>query len=218
MKRIATATLAVSLLCFAACSSAVVNMAEPRRVVGTESSVRVDAEISDEVNPGAPVMIKYVVTNQRQEAIAIADILPETTFDRETRTVTVNIGAEVPGEVMLPRLVRIGPGETKTFSASARVISSIPVLSANPRAVNQTLLRLKLNFLGDTLPFAELIGIPERAIADKQRADALFGPWLERNEVLYTNAVPVQVTSVRKGNEADAERRIPTKAGRRGGI
>lgn len=215
-----TATIVASLLFSAACSSTAVNMAEPRRVVGTESAVRIDAEINDEMRPGAPLAITYVITNQRPAAIAIADIIPETSFDRETRTLTVNIGAEVPGEVMLPRLVRIGPGEKKSFSTSARILSLIPAVSADPRAVNRTFLRLKVNFLGDTAPFTELIDIPERAVADKKRADELFASWLERNEVVYTNAVPVQVTSGRRAGDAETERRVPApvRRGRRGGV
>lgn len=215
-----TATVVASLLFSAACSTTTkpVNMAEPRRVVGTESAVRIDAEITDAVGVGAPLTISYVITNHRAEAIAVADIIPETTFDRESRMVTVSIGAEVPGEVMLPRLVRIGPGEKKSFNTTARVVTTNPVTSAGPRTTSPTLMRLKLNFLGDTVPFVELIGIPERAVADRKRADELFAPWLERNEAVYTNAVPVEM-SVRRSPETDTESRIPVsvRRGRRGG-
>ena len=133
MKR--TQLLVFASLSLAACASSTVNMSEPRRVVGTESSVRVDAEIIDEVRPGSPVAITYQITNQRGEAIAVADILPDTSWDDETSTVTVSIGSEVPGEIMLPRLIRIGPGETKSFSTAARVTRMIPSGSADPRAV-----------------------------------------------------------------------------------
>jgi hypothetical protein len=202
----------LSLLLFAGCATTAVNMAEPRRVVGTESMVRIDAEISDELRPGAPIGITYVITNQRTTPIAVADIIPDTAWDPETRTVTISIGSEVPGTTMLPRLVRIGPGEKKNFTTTARVARLIPVESADPRKVPTTLLRLKVNFLGDTTPFAELIDIPEKGIADPKRADELFAVWLERNEAVYTNAVPVQVTSARRpAMEGDAERRTPAR-------
>ncbi len=206
MTRFGPVVLSMSLLFSAACASTAVNMSEPRRVVGTESMVRVDAEISDELRAGAPIGITYVITNQRTTAIAVADILPDTTFDPETRTVTVNIGSEVPGTTILPRLVKINPGEKKSFQTSARIARMLPAESADPRKVPTTLLRLKVNFLGDTAPFAELIDIPEKGIADAKRADELFPVWLERNEAVYTNAVPVQVTSARRQPmEGDAE-------------
>lgn len=167
-------------------------MEEPRRVVGTESAVRVDAEISDDRRSGAPLAIKYEITNQRETAIAVADIVPETTWDGETRTLTVSIGSEVPGETMLPRLIRIGPGEKKSFSTVARPGRIIPSTSANPASRNSTLLRLKVNFLGgDMTPFAELLAMEAKGVADRKRADELFPIWVERNEVVYTNAVPV---------------------------
>ena len=196
-----------------ACASGAVDMSEPRRVVGTENLVRVDAEIVEAMTAGAPIGITYEISNQRTSAIAVADILPETTFDPETRTVTVSIGSEVPGTTMLPRLVKIAPGEKKSFSTSARVARLIPA-SADPRRNATTLLRLKVNFLGDTAPFAELIDMPQKGVADAKRADELFPVWLEKNEAVYTNAVPVQMTSGRALPEGDASRPGPRR-GRR---
>lgn len=204
----------VVLFLLTACASTAVDMSEPRRVVGTESSVRVDAEIADELRAGAPLGITYEITNQRSTAIAVADILPETTWDADTRTLTVSIGSEVPGQTILPRLVRIGPGEKKSFTTSARVTRILSAQTADPRKLPTTLLRLKVNFLGDTGPFAELIDIPEKGVADAKRADELFAAWLQSNEAVYTNAVPVQVNVRRVPTEGEAERRIPTRRGR----
>ncbi|HVG23624.1 MAG TPA: hypothetical protein VND45_05675 [Thermoanaerobaculia bacterium] len=207
-----------ALLLAAACGSTnKVDMREARRVVGTESAVRIDAQITDDVAAGSPLAITYQITNQRTEPIAIADIVPETTWDDETRTLTVGIGSEVPGQSALPRLIRVAPGETKSFSTTARVNRVIPRSSSpNPGVVEATLLRLKVNFLGDTKPFAELIDIPEKAVIDSKRADELFATWLERNEVVYTNAVPVKLGSARQvGNETGIERPV-IGVGRRG--
>jgi hypothetical protein len=212
LKRIAAFPAALLLL--SACASSQVDMNEPRRIVGTESAVRIDAEINDELRAGAPLAITYEITNQRQTAIAVADILPEATFDEETGTVTVSIGAEVPGAVTLPRLIQIGPGEKKSFTTTARLASLIPAQTADPRVRPTALLRVKVNFLGDTAPFGELIGIPERFVADQRRADELFAVWLERNEVVYTNAVPVAVGAIRR-TDPDAEGRVPIPTRRR---
>ena len=163
-------------------------------MVGTESAVRVDAEITDDQRAGFPLAITYEITNQRDTAIAVADILPDTTWDGETRMLTVSIGSEVPGTTMLPRLIRIGPGEKKSFTTTARVGRIIPSASADPRADNTTFMRLKVNFLGgDTSPFAELMTMEAKGTADRKRADELFPLWLEQNEVVYTNAVPVRL-------------------------
>ena len=180
-------------LLFAACSTVPVDMNEPRRVVGTESAVRIDAEVrTEEIRPGAPVLFTYEITNQREQEIAVADIIPVTTYDSETRTITVNIGSEVPGQQLLPRLIPIAPGEKKTFTGSARMSFAMQRPAGDPRVVHPASLRLALNFLGDTKPFAELLNIPEKAVADAKRADELFPVWLERNEVVYTNAIPMR--------------------------
>lgn len=178
----------------AGCASNAVDMNEPRRIVGTENAIRVDAQVAGEnARPGGTIPITYEITNQRSTSIAIADIITETSWDSETNTITVNVGSEVPGNELLPRLIEIGPGEKKTFTTSARLRNLAPMLINDPMkrppAAN---FRLKVNFLGDTQPFRELIGISDRAVANAQLADALFPLWLERNEIVYTNSIPMR--------------------------
>jgi hypothetical protein len=182
-----------ALLLLAGCAATTVDMDEPRRIVGTENNVRIDAQvIGDEARPGAQIPITYEVTNLRPTSIAIAELVPETSYDREANTFTVNIGSEVPGNESLPRLVEIKPGEKKTFTIAARTHFILPAV-AGVRAAPAAGLRLKVNFLGDVTPFRELIGIREVAIADRAMADRLFPLWLERNEVVYTNAIPMRL-------------------------
>lgn len=196
-----------------------VDMSEPRRVVGTENAVRIDAAVrGDELRMGVPVNITYEITNQRDTVIAIADIVPETTYDVETQIVTVNVGSEVPGEQLLPRLIAIGPGETKSFNISApvRVLMPTGQLTDPRRRIGPNALRLKVNFLGETSPFQPLIGITQKAVHDPKLADDLFALWLEHNEVVTTSTVPMRWGG-RRVAEAEATPRRPTPTRRRPG-
>ena len=162
----------------------------PRRVVvGTENQVRVDGEILVD-STGSGVAIRYEVTNGRANPIAVADILPETSFDLETRTVTVSLGSEVPGAQFLPRLMTVPAGEKRAFTAGANVYAAMR--RDAPTGLAGVALRLKLNFLSDTKPFRDLLDIPEKAVHDPKLADALFPAWLELNETVFTNSVPVR--------------------------
>lgn len=184
--------LAVLLLTAACATTKPVNMKESRRVVGTENDVRVDAEIfSDKLTMSTTIPLKYDITNERAEAIAVADLVPEASYDPDTQTVTVSIGSEVPGVQLLPRLISIGPGEKKSFSTSARV-SIVVGRTVTPTMRFPNALRLKVSFLSETAPFRQLIAIPERGVYDPKLADELFPKWLEKNETVYTNALPMR--------------------------
>lgn len=181
------------ILLFSACATSAIDMNEPRRIVGTESSVRIDAQITGEaIRPGAKVPVTWTITNDRSTPIAVADLVAETSWDDEQRMFTVTIGSEVPGNELLPRLIEIAPGEQKTFSGLARLVF-VRERSADPRLVARPAdLRLKLNFLGDTRPFRQLIGLEQNAIADRSLADTLFPLWVQNNEVVYTNSIPMR--------------------------
>ncbi|HEX8251730.1 MAG TPA: hypothetical protein VF846_01180 [Thermoanaerobaculia bacterium] len=190
--------MSVLLLLCGCVSAPAIDMDEPRRIVGTENSVRVDAQVAaEEARPGAQIPITYEVTNLRSTPIAIAEMVPETSYDAEANTITVSIGSEVPGNQLLPRLIEIPPGGKKSFSTAARLQYVVPPtasLRPPPAAF-----RLKVNFLGDTAPFRQLIGMKENAISDPQLADTLFPLWLERNEVVYTNSIPMTLFGRQRG-------------------
>lgn len=183
----------LALLLAAACATAPVDLKEERRVVGTENGVRLDGLIrGDALTLMNSIPFSYDVTNERPLPIAVADIMPASTYDSESRIVTVSIGSEVPGHNLLPRLISIAPGEKKTFSGTIHV-RVLPEVSGDPfaRPTPRTL-QLKLNFLGDVQPFAQLVGIPQRAVSDPRLADSLFPLWLERNEVVLTGTVTMR--------------------------
>lgn len=205
------AVSAAALLAASCASTKPVDMDEPRRVVGTENDVRVDAEvIGDTLQTSTIISLKYDVTNNRPTAIAVADLVPDANYDPETRTVTINLGSEVPGKELLPRLIAIPPGGKKSFSAAAHVNIIVGETAATPLTRYPNALQIKLNFLSDTKPFEQLIDIPERGVHNPKLADALFGTWLDRNESVLTNSLPMRWSAPKEAlNPFPARRRRP---------
>ncbi|HEV8432301.1 MAG TPA: hypothetical protein VGR95_02730 [Thermoanaerobaculia bacterium] len=204
MRRLAPVVL--SLLLFAACASTPkVDMKEPRRLVATDNDVRFDVQVRGEMlGPSNDIPLDYEVTNNRDTAIAIAELVPDATYDPETQTVTINVGSEVPGQQFLPRLVLIKPGEHKTFSVGARVNLPITELvDQNPFHRYPNGLRIRLNFLGDATPFMKLVGISERAVHDPALANELFPKWVEQNESVITSVLPMRWIGTPATNSGD---------------
>jgi hypothetical protein len=193
VKRLVPVAL-LSLLLTAACTTSKVDMKEPRRLVATDNDVRIDAQVHGEMlGPSTQIPIDYDITNNRNTAIAVADLVPDATYDQDTQTVTVTLGSEVPGEHFLPRLALIKPGERKSFSSLARVkVPITEMVNANPFHRYPNALRIRLNFLGDAKPFEKLIGISERAVHDPTLAADLFPKWVEQNESVITNILPMR--------------------------
>jgi hypothetical protein len=204
------ASIALLLFIVAACSSTKpVDMKEPRRVVGTDNDVRIDAEVyGDTLTPNTSIPIKYDITNNRSTTILVADLLLQATYDPDTQTVTVDIGSEIPGEEFLPRLISIPSGGKKSFSGSVHVaIMTNP--AATPFVPRPNALKIRVNFLGDPKPFTKLIDIPEKAVRDPELAAALFPKWVEQNETVVTNALPMRWrgTSATEDEASPARRR-----------
>lgn len=191
------------------------SLAEERRIIGTENGVRIEARVrGDELKEASNVNVTYDIINDRTTPVAVADIVPISSYDPEMRTITLEIGSEVPGEHFLPRLVVIPAGGRKTFSAAAHMGIIHPADSQFYRAPNA--LRVKVNFLGDTRPFEKLIGIAEKAVEDPQLANELFPQWLERNEIVLTNTLPMHWSAAGSQGQPGAEWAPPHPAiGRR---
>jgi len=220
VKSIVRSSLLFTVFFLAACStSSHVDPKEPKRVLGLENDVRIDAQLSaDRMAPNSLVGVTYEIENLRNEPIALADLVPEITYETDSRTITINLGAEVPGNLIVPRLVRISSGEKKSFTTSARMNLVMPA-STGPFVAYPRLLRLKVNFLGNVQPFEKLIDIPERAIADAKLADAMFSTWIENNEAVVTNSIPIRWgASDSLGEPPPPETgRRPSRRGRRPG-
>jgi hypothetical protein len=166
------------------------NLAQERSIIGTESGVRVEAHVRGETfKESSNLNVNYEVINDRSTPVAIADIAAISSYDPEIRTVTLEIGSDVPGQQFVPRLVVIPPGGRKSFSAAAHIGVVHPTDAAFSGPPNA--LRVKVNFLGDTKPFEKLIDMQEKALRDPQLADQLFPQWVERNEIVITNTLPM---------------------------
>ncbi len=192
MKRNALLLLLVAAAAACTSSSQPINESkEPRRALGTENGVRIDVEVySESLTPNSTIPIKYDITNHRKETILVADLLPLGTYDSDTMTVTVNLGTEIPGENFLPRLIPIRPEERKSFSSSAHV--AIVANPGTPWTPRPNGVRIRLNFLDDTSTFSKLIDIPEKAVYDPKMASDLFQKWVENNETVVTNILPMR--------------------------
>ena len=129
--------------------------------------------------------------------------------------VTIDIGSEIPGEEFLPRLISIPSGGRRSFNTGAHINIRMPLnspWSPKPRA-----LQLRVNFLGDTAPFVKLIDFPEKAVHDRQLAAELFPKWVEGNETVTTNALPMRWQGPRSTGIDDAPAAQPQRRRRPGG-
>lgn len=195
---------AVALLHAAAAVGAEpIDMDDPRRVVGREDNVRVDARLmQDTISPGAPVGVVYQVQNLTSAPIAIAADVADASFDKESSTITLAIGAEVPPQGRMPRMQVIAPGETKVLNAGAA-----PALSAaagNPRFGGvPRYVQVKVSFLRDVEPFANVIA-RQSDRGGVAFPEELFDRWFESQDTIFLNAVPVRFSPRGRGVDASA--------------
>jgi hypothetical protein len=166
--------LLIALVC-GVVQAAKIDMSDPRRAVATSDGIRIDAELtSDAVSPGLPIAIRYRIENSSPRPIAVAEKRCETEYDAESRTLTLSVGLEIPIAGQMPRLAIVQSGQKRTLVAAASFTG--PVV---PRYV-----QIRVNLLRDVTPFL--------AIAEHQRLDdAQFDRWIDSNESIELNAVPV---------------------------
>jgi hypothetical protein len=199
--------VAVFLLVSSTVRAAGVDMKDPRRALGREDDIRVDAQMLQEtLSPGSPISVTYQVENLTSEPIAIADKVADATFDADSQTITVSIGAEIPAGAAMPHLTTIPPGQTRAF----RIGASPQVLTADaksPWAHVPRFVQIVVNVLRDLKPFANLIAQQAKSATAPPLPNGLFDTWVASVSSVELNALPVRWSNERKGMvTADAAR------------
>src|SRR5919206_3150372 len=121
------AATAVSLLFSAALHAAHVDMTDPRRALGREDNIRVDAQLlQDSISPSSPLSVTYQIENLTNETIGVADKISDVSYDADTATILLSIGAEVPTGTSMPRVTTIAPGQKHVFNAGGLVHVAVP--------------------------------------------------------------------------------------------
>jgi hypothetical protein len=191
MKSRAATALAV-LLTTTAMQAATVDMRDPRRAVGREDDVRVDAELSqDAVSSHSKLGVVYQVQNLTASPIALADKISDSTYDSDTQTITVSFGAEVPDGATMPHLVVIRSGEKKTFRGIGAVNIQTPSVRA-PWTPVPHLVQIKVTVLRDLTPFAALIEQQNASATAPALNNEAFDRWVGSVSSVFLNAIPVR--------------------------
>jgi hypothetical protein len=196
----------------AAASAAAIDMDDPRRALGREGDVRVDAQIIQEVvSPGSPIGVTYQIENLTSTPVGIAHRIAAASYDSDTQTITLAIGAEVPQDGRMPHMVMIGPGEKKVLTAGATpaLTAAIVRTGGAPRLV-----QIKVSILRNTEPFAAVIARqdPRNGIV---LSDEQFEKWFESNDTIFLNSVPVRYSprgGAGRENHVGADRRSSSSA------
>ncbi|HEX7829165.1 MAG TPA: hypothetical protein VF787_05890 [Thermoanaerobaculia bacterium] len=193
----------IILLHAAAAQAASIDMDDPRRALGREGDVRIDAQlVRDTVSPGTPIGVTYQIQNFSKVPVAVATRVADASYDEDSRTVTLAIGSEVPPDGAMPQMVLIAPGEKKVFRTAATATFNAAAMrsafAATPRFV-----QVKVAIMRDIEPFRSLIEAQTRT--PQRLTDAQFEKWFECNDTILLNALPVQYTPARPvGANAEA--------------
>ena len=197
--------VAVILLASVTARAARVDFKDPRRALGREDDIRVDAEmIQDTVSSSSPICITYQVENLTSSPIAIADKVADASFDPDSQTITMSIGAEIPQGMGMPHLTTIASGQTRTFRAAAT--AQVVIADAHgPWAHVPRYVQIIVNVLRDLSPFANLIALQAQS-ASPPLPNELFDKWAASVSSVELNVLPVRWTQSQGGSTAEARR------------
>jgi hypothetical protein len=175
----------------AAVHAAAIDMDDPRRLLGREGDVRIDAQlVRDTVSPGSPIGYTYQIQNLSAAPVAIAHKVMDASYDEDTRTITLSVGSEVPPDGEMPPMILIQPGEKRVLQASGTPRVTANAMRSTYAAVPRYV-QVKVAILRDLRPFLPLIE-KQDARTRQRLPDELFEKWFECNDSIYLNAVPVQ--------------------------
>ena len=195
MKR-STCFLFVALIAVAA-QAAKIDMKDPRRAVGSDDDVRVDAQLTtDFVSPHAPLGVTIKVHNLSPHIVAVAEKRCEASYDNESATITLSVGSEVPTGGEMPRLVLIRSGEERTFTAGAMVNMRASTMHTQ-RIAPPAFVQIKVNVLRDADPFLALN-------AGITLSDEKFDQWIKSNDSIELNTIPVRYQPAQEARSTDA--------------
>jgi hypothetical protein len=182
-----------------------IDMDNPRRTVGREDNVRVDAQlVQDTVSPGSPIGITYQIENASSAPVAVAAKVSDASYDPDSRTITVSIGSEVPSDGKMPHVVTVAPGEKKVFRTG--VTPSLGAAASRSTLAPPRYVQIKVSILRNLAPFAQLIA--RQTGTAQTLPDDLYDRWFESNDTIFLNAVPVRFSARRnQGGFAGADQR-----------
>ncbi|HJT16167.1 MAG TPA: hypothetical protein VJ853_02205 [Thermoanaerobaculia bacterium] len=183
--------VAATLIGASVAAAAHVDMNDPRRALGRDGDVRVDAELAQEaVRPNAPLTVTYQVQNFSNHPIAIADKITDTDFDRDSLTITLSIGAEIPPGTQLPHLAVINPGEKRVMTTGALIHVAVPNVRTRWTAVPRYV-QVKVTVLRDVSAFSKLIDQQQKSATVVAFPADLFERWVEASDSIMLNTIPV---------------------------
>jgi hypothetical protein len=181
-----------------------VDMTDPRRALGREDDVRVDAQLlQDSVSSGSPISVTYQVENLSKEPVAIADKACELSYDSDSGTITMSIGSEVPRDGTMPKMVTLAPGEKKTFTVGG-VLHVAVSTARTPFTQSPRFVLIKVNILRGVAAFRSLIDRQARSATPVALSDEQFQRWLENNDTILLNEIPVRYNASPRRDVTDA--------------
>jgi hypothetical protein len=182
----------VVIISFAtAAFAAHVDMKDPRRALGRDDDIRIDAELmQDQVGTNSPISVTYQIENLTNAPVAIADKLSMASYDPDTRTIVVSIGSEIPTTKTIPHLTLINPGEKRVLTAGTSVHVS---MARGPFSAVPEFVKIEVNVLRDVRPFAQAITLQAKNnLAAVPLGNDLFDQWVQSNDSIYLNSIPIR--------------------------